>query len=121
MDPQFTCPSMNTDQSTIEQHCVEAIELAKQALTNTNVQEAESARDTCIEARSGAKSLYDALENEMDDLRKQSRHLADLMADLKKDQRRWKAYMDDLQELSRRSTNQFWELKREAQAFNQKV
>ena len=109
------------DQSTIEQHCVEAIEQAKKALADPRVQELEAARDTCIEAKSGAKSLHDMLENEMDELRKKKRHLEDLMADLKKEQRSWKAYVDDLQELARRCNNSFWSLKREAQSLNVKL
>lgn len=64
--------------------------------------------------------MYDKLENEMDDLRKQERHLRDLMADLKKEQRSWKAYIDDLQDLARRCNNEFWSLRKEKEAFNLK-
>ena len=117
----FLSPPMNQDSSTIEQHCVEAIELAKQSLTLQNIKEVETARDTCLEAKSGAKSMFDMVENEMDDLRKQKRHMEDIMSTFKKDQRMWKAYIDDLQDLARRCNNYFWDMKKEAQALNVKL
>lgn len=114
-------PPMETDTVTIRQECESAMQQAKEAITSESMADAEQARDKCNEAKSAAKTMIDTFDNEMDELRKQKRRLDDKLADLKREQRPWRAYCEDLELLARRCNNHFFSLRKEAQSFGQKV